>query len=181
MEPISAGLVGLAVKYLPDLVGIFTSKDDKAAKAASVFSKAVQDVTGASTLNEIDKALATQPELIVRLREAVMKDAHVAEEMRLKDVADARAMQQAALAQDDLFSKRFVLYYASAWTLFVFLYLLGVSFIGVPTESIRFVDTVLGFLLGTAMGAIIQFFFGSSQVSKSKDKALEELTKKKGL
>jgi hypothetical protein len=37
------------------------------------------------------------------------------------------------------------------------------------------IDTVLGFLLGVSLSAIIQFFFGSSQGSKSKEKELSLL------
>lgn len=180
MEPISAAVVGLAAKYLPDIIGIFRDKDDKAAKAASVISKVAQDVTGASTLNEIDKALAAQPELVMKLRMAVMADAHVAEQMRLADVKDARDMQKVALTQDDVFSKRFVYYFAAGWSLFICIYLTIVTLCPIPQANLRVVDTVVGVLIGTVLGAIFQFFYGSSISSKHKDDVVKELTKQKG-
>jgi hypothetical protein len=180
MEPVSAAVIGLAAKYLPEIVGIFSGKETKAAKAASAFSNIVQDVTGTSTLSEIDKALATQPELVVRLREAVMQDAHVAEQMRLADVKDARDLQRAALAQDDTFSKRFLYYFSSGWSLFIALYLTLVTFLDIPQSNLRLVDTVVGVLIGTILGAIFQFFYGSSERSRHKDATITELTKQKG-
>lgn len=88
----------------------------------------------------------------------------------LADRADARAMQMAALNQDDTFSKRFLYYFAAAWSLFAMLYVAAISFIGVPENSTRFADTVLGFLLGTLITAIIQFFFGSSRRDHDRDR-----------
>lgn len=180
MEPVSAAVIGLAAKYLPDIVGLFSGKETKAAKAASAFSNIVQDVTGMSTLNDVDKALATQPELVVRLREAVMANEHIAEQMRLADVKDARDMQKAALAQEDVFSKRFVYYFAGGWSLFIGLYLTLVTIYPIPQANLRVVDTVVGVLIGTVLGAIFQFFYGSSASSKSKDDVVKELTKQKG-
>ena len=42
----------------------------------------------------------------------------------------------------------------------------------IPKENIRFADTILGFLLGTIISAIIQFFYGSSLGSKKATEAL---------
>lgn len=87
----------------------------------------------------------------------------------LADKADARAMQVAALNQDDKFSKRFLYFFAAGWSLFAMIYVAAISFAGVPESSTRFVDTVLGFLLGTLIAAIIQFFFGSSRRDQERD------------
>lgn len=180
MEPVSAAIIGLTTKYLPEIISLFTD-NKKAAKTASVVSQVAKDITGATTLQGIDSALQNSPELVVELRKAVMADAHIQEQMRLADVADARSMQKAALGQEDIFSKRFIFYYAIAWTVFVFIYIFGITFIGIPPESVRFADTILGFLLGTGMAAIMQFFFGSSHGSKTKDDIVKGLTgKEKG-
>ena len=40
----------------------------------------------------------------------------------------------------------------------------------------RIIDTVLGVLLGVSLSAIIQFFFGSSQGSASKNDYIRTLT-----
>jgi hypothetical protein len=42
-------------------------------------------------------------------------------------------------------------------------------------QALRVIDTVLGFLLGVSLSAIIQFFFGSSAGSKSKEEKISVL------
>lgn len=85
-----------------------------------------------------------------------------------KNTSDARAMQVAALGQDDKFSKRFVYFFAGGWSLFAGLYILVVTFMNIPTANLRFVDTVLGFLLGTVVATAINYFLGSSRGSAIK-------------
>ena len=51
-------------------------------------------------------------------------------------------------------------------------YVYKVSFIPVENLNEKVVDTVIGFILGTAFATLIQFFFGSSQSSQDKDKKL---------
>ena len=91
----------------------------------------------------------------------------------LENTKDARDMQKAALNQDDLFSKRFVYYLASFWSVTSAVYFFLATFTSVVNERVS--DTILGFLLGTIIGTIVNFFFGSSQGSK--DKGLELLNK----
>lgn len=88
-------------------------------------------------------------------------------EMDLENTKDARAMQVAALGQSDLFSKRFVYYFAAFWSVIGATYLFLATFTEVVNPKMA--DTVLGFLLGTIISTIINFFFGSSQGSKDKD------------
>ena len=95
----------------------------------------------------------------------------------LADVQDARKMQGAALAQDDVFSKRFLYYFAIGWSAFAGLYIMIVSLVNIPQTSLRFVDTVLGFLLGTIVATMINFFFGTSKSSRAKDDTIAEAVK----
>ncbi|GAB1535631.1 hypothetical protein ADMFC3_12620 [Geovibrio sp. ADMFC3] len=94
------------------------------------------------------------------------------------DKADAREMQRTALMQTDLFSKRFVYYLALAWSLFAFVLIPALIFCPIPPENIRLADTVVGFLLGTIVAAIIQFFFGSSNDSDKKTEIFMNLREK---
>lgn len=109
------------------------------------------------------------PEVVASLKEAELRH----EEFRItadnQNTADARDMQKQALLQDDIFSKRFVPYLATAWSFCAVIYIFCISFLPVPEQSLRFVDTVLGFMLGTIIATIINFFFGSSSSSRSKD------------
>ena len=81
----------------------------------------------------------------------------------LNDRQDARKMQMHALSQDDLFSKRFIYYFAIGTMLFAGAYIAAITFGEIPEDNQQYVNTILGFLLGTLVSAIFQFFFGSSK------------------
>jgi len=95
-----------------------------------------------------------------------------------KDRADARAMQESANAQGDRFAKRAVYYLAFFWSAVASGYIFMVSFCQVPENSQRLVDTITGFLLGTIIASIVQFFFGSSHGSQAKTAQLEGVFKR---
>lgn len=99
------------------------------------------------------------------------------EKAYLADTGSARDMQMTALNQDDLFSKRFLYYFAIGWSIIATVFIFGITFWPVPETSVRFADTILGFLLGTIVAQIIAFFFGSSRSSKEKDDVVAALTK----
>jgi uncharacterized membrane protein len=86
----------------------------------------------------------------------------------LENTKDARDLQKSALAQDDIFSKRFVYYLAIFWSVISAIYFFLATFTEVVNEEMA--DIILGFLLGTVAGSIINFFFGSSAGSKEKDR-----------
>jgi uncharacterized membrane protein YwzB len=109
---------------------------------------------------------------IKALREAAQKHEEFKIEQANKNTADARAMQVAALQQDDKFSKRFVMYLAVFWSITAVSYIFFITFGTIPEANIRFADTILGFLLGTVVATIINFFLGSSAGSKEKTDAL---------
>jgi len=88
------------------------------------------------------------------------------------NTANARAMQIAALNQSDLFSKRFTYVLASFWSLVAAGYIFMITLSTIPVANQRYADTILGFLLGTVIGAILNYFFGSSSGSASKTNML---------
>ena len=102
------------------------------------------------------------------------------EKLAQLDRADARGLQKAALASDDIVAKRFIYFYATGLTLLTFVFIFWAAFFHQYTvenkEANRIIDTVLGFLLGVTLSAIIQYFFGSSSGSKAKDEKLTVLT-----
>ena len=98
--------------------------------------------------------------------------------VNLADTADARDMQKEALKQDDLVAKRFVYFFASAWSVFAIIYIVAITFIEIPEENIRFADTILDFLLGTVIATILNFFLGSSKSSQLKNTTITTLSKK---
>jgi hypothetical protein len=114
------------------------------------------------------------PAELAALRERAMQHAEFRIEQAHKNTANARAMQAAALGQSDTFSKRFVYYLASFWSLAAAIYIGFVTFSSIPAANVRFADTILGFLLGTVIATILNFFLGSSEGSKDKTEALKD-------
>ena len=107
------------------------------------------------------------------LRESAMKHEEFMVEQANKNTADARAMQVAALNQEDKFSKRFVMYLATFWSIMAVVYIFLITFTNIPETNVRFADTILGFLLGTVVATILNFFLGSSAGSKAKQEVIE--------
>jgi hypothetical protein len=98
----------------------------------------------------------------------------------LDDVAKARHMQEVALGQADVFAKRFIYYAAIGILLFSGVYITAVTFMPIPESNLRFVDTVLGFVLGTLVSTVVYFFFGSSRQNKAKDDSIAAMVKELG-
>lgn len=160
MAPLIASIVsGLLANNLPKV-------------AQAVVDKGldyVQEKTGIELKPDMN------PEEVKALREAAQKHEEFKIEQANKNTADARAMQIAALAQNDLFSKRFVMYLAMFWSITAVTYIFFITFVEIPQANVRFADTVLGTVLGTVVATTINFFFGSSAGSKEKTEALTEM------
>jgi hypothetical protein len=101
-----------------------------------------------------------------RHMEAMMTDATKHLELENKDRERASSMQIAALGQNDVFSKRFLYYFSTFWSIVSAAYLFGITFIDYPEKHNHVVDTVLGFILGTAIAAMFSFFYGTTMNSK---------------
>jgi hypothetical protein len=126
----------------------------------------------------IDLSQNASPEALEQWKAAALAHEKDLISMVFEDRANARAMQVAALGQNDPFAKRFVYYFATFWSLASALYIGFITFGSIPEENVRFADTILGFLLGTIVATIVQFFFGSSDGSKQKDASLESMVRK---
>jgi uncharacterized membrane protein YeaQ/YmgE (transglycosylase-associated protein family) len=126
------------------------------------------------TVASVTQAISGDPEAAQKIREVELEQSRIDN----ANVANARAMQIAALEQDDVFAKRFVLYLAAFWSIFAVAYISFITFGHIPDKNIRFADTILGFILGTVIATVLNFFFGSSQSSKDKTAAMtKELMK----
>lgn len=177
MDPVTLSLLGTLVGYAPELVKWLTGSD-KAEKVAGVAVEIAKKVTGTATGEEAVVALGNDPQLIHEYRKQVLQNEVEFDKALLADRQDARKMQIAALQQDDLFSKRFVYYFITAWSLFSMLFLLFVTFADIPEKNIRFVDTTLGFLLGTAVASMFAYLLGSTFRSQKKDDTIQQLITK---
>lgn len=71
-----------------------------------------------------------------------------------------------------------LLYFSITCVLLTFVYIFSITFIPIPKDNQRYADVVLGFLLGTLVGTIITYYFGSSNSSKEKEEAYRSLVNK---
>jgi hypothetical protein len=118
----------------------------------------------------IDLTQDPTPETVANWKLAAQQHEKELIQMAYGDTANARNMQVEALRQDDVFAKRFIYVFATFWSIFAASYIGFITFGHIPEDNQRFADTILGFLLGTVVATILQFFFGSSMGSKEKDK-----------
>ena len=127
-------------------------------------------VTGASELVTTDKErLAAEAEME---RLGIER-----EKAYLADTDSARKMQIAALQQDDLFAKRFIYGFAVFWSLFAMVFFCFVTFGEIPEKNLRMADTILGFLIGTAIAGIFNFFLGTTYRNQKKDDTIQALAR----
>jgi hypothetical protein len=109
----------------------------------------------------------------VNARESELKEFQI----EVDDRKSARDMQIAAINQQDVFVKRFQPYMTSTILVAAAVYIGFITFATIPPDNIRFADTILGFLLGTCLATIFNFYYGSTASSRNKDGTINELVK----
>ena len=124
----------------------------------------------ADTVEAVTKAISADPDAALKLAQIDL-DKLKAE---YANTADARDMQKIALQQSDLFSKRFTMYLTVFWSVSAVAYVGFITFGVIPDNNVRFADTILGFILGTVVSTVLNFWFGSSIGSKEKSEALRK-------
>lgn len=176
MDPLTIGLT-LAAKYAPDVIKYFSGSEKAANVAAGVIDIA-QTVTGVGG-EAADAVLAADPAKALEFKTKLLDADVELAKAQAADVMNARHMQEVALQQDDIFSKRFVYYFASAWSLFTMFYATLVTFLPPDDEVGKSnASIVLGFLLGTAVASIFSYFFGGTTVRNATAKLQSMLAKK---
>ena len=71
--------------------------------------------------------------------------------------------------------KRFAYFFAAGWSGFAMVFFTAATFCAIPAENVRIVDTILGFLLGTAIASIFNWLFGTTVRSGQKDETIKRL------
>lgn len=135
------------------------------------------DAVAAAVANDPQAALKLK-ELYLNNEQDIREHAFKVMDAELKDIQNARGMQTAALGQDDLFSKRFIYYFATFWSVMACIYVACITFGTIPTDNVRFADTCLGFVLGTIVSSIMMFFFGTTVGSGNKTKMQDQMINK---
>ena len=121
----------------------------------------------ADSVEAVTKAVAADPEAALKLAQIDLEKIKA----DYANTADARDMQKIALQQSDIFSKRFTMYLTTFWSVAATVYIGFITFSVIPDKNIRFADTILGFILGTVVATLLNFWFGSSIGSKEKNAA----------
>ena len=111
---------------------------------------------------------------LAEIQMAAMKHEEFMAELDFKNTQDARDMQEKAMESDDPVVRRFIYRFAWLWSFFAITYIIIITVCNIPEKNIRFVDVVLGFIMGTVVSTILNFFFGSSQGSKQKSQELSK-------
>jgi membrane protein required for beta-lactamase induction len=146
---VSGPLGGLAVTALADKFGV------------------------ADSVDAVAKAIAGDPEAAQKLAELDLKQF----ELENADRDSARHMQETALNQEDKFAKHFIYWFAWFWSVGSMAYFFAITFGQVPASGKDFGNIILGFLLGTAVATILNFFYGSSKSSKDKTDMMKDALK----
>lgn len=178
----------LAQRGLDLLSGFFRGAVDKGTQQVA---QLIEDKTGIDINDVADNKLTDDQWVKLKefefqhqaqlLQARQQQDVNALEEQRLLNADRERAtrLQEKALDSNDPFVRRFIYYYAIGLTVLAFVFIFYAAFVHSYKDdpgSARIIDTVLGFLLGVTLSAIIQYFFGSSMGSKSKEKQISQLT-----
>ncbi len=145
---------------------------EKGEQAAQSILTIAQDVTGlkasdAIGMEKLVDKLSLDPNLEIKFIQAIQERDVDFDRMYLDDRQDARRMQIVTVnSGKSTHAREFIYRFAWFVSTFSFVYFLAITFVTIPEGSQRFADTILGFLLGTVMGAIISFFYGSSKPVK---------------
>lgn len=171
MDPITIAM-GLG-QFVPGILKLFGGSD-KTVDIASHVVGVAQAITGTDTPLAAMEALHADPTKVLEFQQAMAAQQVEMEKAYLADVGNSRAMQMAALGQDDLFSKRFVYFFASGWSLFAMAYFAGVTFGTITDDGRRVADTILGVLISSVLGSMMAYFYGSTKGSAEKTRLLAQ-------
>lgn len=134
--------------------------------------KGIEKITGVDLSKE--ELTSEDKQKILDSQIEIMKIDFEKLKLEFDNTNSARDMQKVALQQEDTFSKRYVYYLATFWSFVAVGYIFLITFLTIPEANVRFADTTLGFLLGTIVATIINYFFGSSKSSSDKNQLLKE-------
>lgn len=118
---------------------------------------------GFGTADEVAQALKNAtPEQLAEIKKIESAERVRLAEIEKDDRVDARELQLAALNSQDTFVRRFIYLFSWFWAISSVLYFFAVTFLPMPMGGKDFALTILGFLLGTAVGTILSFWYGKS-------------------
>jgi hypothetical protein len=172
IDPVTAVTLGKAISDATGLTDWIAGKFGDSAPVARKVIDIATSVTGAKNPQDVVDILTRDSVKAAELMKAVHDSEMELTRLAFEDLKSARDLQKAALAQDDVFSKRFVYYFITFWSVVTTSYIVAITFGEIPEVSVRYADTILGFLLGTAVAGMFQYLLGSSAGSVKKTQLL---------
>lgn len=154
-------------QFAPSIIKLLTGSD-KAEEVAGKVVDIAQTITGTSDGDAALAAIQANPDKVLEFQQAMAAQSADLEKAYLLDIQSARQMQMAALAQEDTFSKRFVYYFATFWSLFAMGFFTAVTFLPIQGFGQRIADTILGVLVSTIITGIFHWMYGSTRGSAAK-------------
>jgi hypothetical protein len=135
--------------------------------------KTLNSVKSVITTFVADKGLQQQlnAEIDRQAHEIRLKQLDVVEKAMQAEVADranARDMYRDTTKSDDVFIRRFPMFLAFGALFLSATMLIAMLFVQVPDTNRDIINISLGTLLGGSLGAVFNFFFGSSYDDKHK-------------
>lgn len=163
-------------KFVPDIIGLFSSKRGKDAKSAmAAVTKVAETLTG-KTGDEAVKAIEADPQLAYEFKVAVMADSHVSEQIEMEDRKSARESYKVHHEQADKIAQMIMSINLPTILLLVVLNVVSVyvaEYYKLPTGVLAIISNLIGVVIGQLLAErqqVVGFFFGSSVGSKTKDK-----------
>lgn len=96
-------------------------------------------------------------EMVSEVRRRALEHAEFLVEAANRDRANARA----EMNKSDI-NRYFLHGLATFWSVTAVALIAGIVFTEIPESSVRFADTILGFVLGTVISTILGFYYGTS-------------------
>ncbi len=116
---------------------------------------------------DIEEALKS-PDNILKLKQLESDEKITLLKLSNENTVNARDMNIETSKSNDIFIRRFPYFLAGGWSLFSAVFIFFATFWNIPSDNLHIVNTIVGFLMGTIISTIINFFFGSSEKNINK-------------
>lgn len=124
------------------------------------------DITGIDALSSVGEAIKGSKDLSPEEKELALAML----QLDIEDRKDARGLQKVAIQSADWLTRNFLYILASFIVLSATTIGIMLFFVDVPTENKRLIEMFADIYLFGGAIMVLQFFFGSSQGSKDKEK-----------
>ncbi|WP_108945611.1 hypothetical protein [Shewanella halifaxensis] len=145
---------------LTDFIGNLFGGDKGEAVANKVVDIALA-ATGATTPEQALNDIENNAEAYSAVKAALLAHEKELTAMAHADTVNARELQATTLKSKDWLARNFIYLFSLLSFIGTGTYLACITFFTIPEQSVRFADTILGFLLGTVIAAIFNFFYGT--------------------